>query len=349
MPDLSSEEIGTVPGTRPIFLSGVYRSGTTFLTAVVNSLPNVAAALSTVKYLRFCQPHHHNLDDDTSFDALLAEIHARIHKRWDLTLDSPEVRRLIGKEKRTHARVYDAVMHALLLSDGSVATRWAEKLAVQWRDIPLFLQMFPEGQVIHVFRDPRDVTASYKKMTYEPWPTYLDAALNCKAAMIEVPELVSKYGAGRILMLRAEDLAHDLAGTMQRMCEFLGEPLDPASSQLDQFANIRGEDWRTNTSFPEDTANYARAHSRWKEHLDSEDLFLIELLCQPEMAAQGYSGSAQDLSRLEATKLSRILSDPWFGERLNSYLVHGRPQAGYRTDPYETEMRIVFGGAQATA
>lgn len=119
-------------------------------------------------------------------------------------------------------------MGSILLEDG--ATSWAEKLATQWRDIPLFLDMFPDGRVIHIFRDPRNVTASYKRMTYEPWPAFLDAGLNCKATMIELPQMEARYGAERLLILRAEDLARDLAGEIARICDFLSEPLPRAAT-----------------------------------------------------------------------------------------------------------------------
>lgn len=336
-------ENGSLSGTRPILLSGVYRSGTTFLAAVVNSIPNVAAASSTVKYLRFCLPHHHGLDDDAALDRLLTEIDARISKRWSLSLDIEGVRRILGKHERSHARVYDAVMQVLLLADGGGATRWAEKINVQWRDIPTFLEMFPEGQAIHVFRDPRDVAASYKKMTYEPWPAFLDAALNCKSAMQDLRMYRDTYGESRVLLLNAEKLATDISSQLEGICSFLGEPFAPEMSNVEKFGRLKGEEWRTNTSFDSDEKNYSQAQSRWKEHLSPEELFMTEMICQPEMSEFGYFGSGQDLSLLDGSMISRIISDPWLGTRLTEMLQTGRPTPGYRTNPYDTEMNIVFG------
>jgi len=332
---------GQAPGTRPVLLSGVYRSGTTFLTAVLNAIPNVAAASSTVKYLRFCLPHHHGLDDPAALTRLLDEIVARIATRWSLTLDIAAIHAALEGRPKTHAAVYDAVMGSLLLDGG--ATRWAEKLAMQWRDIPLFLDMFPDGQAIHIFRDPRDVTASYKKMTYEPWPAFLDAALNCKAAMIELPRMQARYGAERLLIRRAEDLARDLAGEMARICDFLGEPFSPDLARLEGFGDIKGEDWRTNSSFDEEGRNYAEAAPRWAGMLSPEELFLVEMICQPEMAGLGYAGSGQDVSRLDGAALGALLADPWIAGRIGTYLATGLPEQGYRSDPYRTEMDIVFG------
>ena len=44
-----------------------------------------------------------------------------------------------------------------------------------WTKIPDFLSMFPDGKVIHVIRDTRDVLSSFKRVTYEPGLKYLDA------------------------------------------------------------------------------------------------------------------------------------------------------------------------------
>jgi hypothetical protein len=337
--------VSTVPdGPAPIFISGVYRSGTTFLTAVVNHLPNVVAASSTVKYLRFCLPHHPAPLDGAAVRALLDEVAARVRVRWQLELDVEAVLADLGGAPTDHAVVYDRVMRELLLRDDPVATRWGEKLAAQWRDIPTFLELFPRGQVIHVFRDPRDVTASYKEMTWEAWPTFMDAALNCKAAMIEVPALVDAWGEERILTLRAEDLAADLPGRMRAICDFLGEPWDPALADVDAMADIAGEAWRTNTSFDPDRENYREARTRWRDHLSAEELFLVELICQPEMARFGYPGSGAPPGAVDPAALGALLADDWFAGRLQRYLTTGRPAQGYRTDPYRTEMEIVFEG-----
>ena len=334
--------MGVIPGINPIFISGVYRSGTTFLTALIGNHPNIAAAASTVKYLRICLPNY-DLGNSNNLDDLLQETAHRIYRRWSLTLDVSKVREELTKTSVTHALVYNAIMHALLVEEKPGARRWAEKINTNWRDIPKFLEMFPDGSVVHIFRDPRDVSASYKNMTYEPWPTFLDAALNCKAAMIEVPDYVKRYGSDRILIVRAEDLALNLSQELQKIFMFLDEPYDESMLDLDNYVAIKGEDWRTNTSFEVAEKNYTKAKKRWTTALSKEELFFIELFCQPEMAKFKYKGSGQSVAKLDAYKITQILSDEWLSERIKIYLSDGAPEQGYRSDPYETEMKIVFG------
>lgn len=328
---------------RPIFISGVYRSGTTFLTAVLNRLPSIAAASSTVKYLRFCLPLYPDLDSPSVLDQLLNVTNQRISERWSLTLDVEAIKTRIAHTPLQHSIIYNEIMYDLLLKNSKSATRWAEKLAMQWRDIPKFLEMFPGGKVVHIFRDPRDVTASYKHMTYEPWPTYLDAALNCTAAMIELPRLVDRYGSDRILTLRAEDLALDLPGQMCTICDFLGETYSDDLSDINSFGDIKGEDWRTNTSFDSNSSNFAKAEVRWKNNLTNAEIFLVEMICQPYMSDHGYRGSGNSLDQVSFPELAHLLSDNWLSSRIQHFLETGLPHQGYRSDPLATEMKIVFG------
>lgn len=337
------QNLGSVADVAPVFLSGVYRSGTTFLTAVINNLQSFAAASSSVKYMRFCVPHFDVLENEQELDLLLDDVARRLLVRWDLTLDKSDVQKGLENRPLSHASVYDAVMSSLLLSDKPGTTRWAEKLAMQWRDIPKFLNMFPDGKAIHIFRDPRDVTASYKKMTFEPWPTFMDAALNCKSAMIDVPRIQKAFGDDRVLILRAEDLATDLKASMLRICDFLGEDFDPKSANLDEFSDIKGEDWRTNSSFEPEGTNFSAAKPRFQDHLTKEELFLVELICQPEMSQLGYPGVGGMVQSLDYEKIGAILGDPWMSERINNFLVDGIPAQGYRTDPIKTERKIVYG------
>lgn len=334
--------LGQVENAKPIWLSGVYRSGTTFLAAVVNNISNIKASSSTVKYLRFCLPYFGLNSNDDNYKKLVIETAKRVKKRWKLNLNIQNVLNSLEKKNINHAEIYNAIMNELLLSNDSAA-RWAEKLAMQWRDIPLFLKMFPKGKVIHIFRDPRDVTSSYKKMTYEKWPTFLDAALNCKAAMIDLPNFQESFGDDRIMIIKAEDLAYDLPASMKKICGFLGEKYMEEFSSIDTFNNIAGEDWRSNTSFKESENNFLKAKSRWEENLSLEELFLVEMFCQPHMSQMGYEGSNSDFSKINNGELYSLISDPWLSKRINKYLSTGFPQQGYRTDPYKTEMEIVFG------
>jgi hypothetical protein len=114
-------------------------------------------------------------------------------------------------------------------------------------------------------------------------------------------------------------------------------------TRTEEYGDIKGEDWRENTSFGRNEKNYVKASNRWKTTLTREECFLVEMLCQPEMAKLNYEGSSQSVDKLDMSELKKIFLDPWLSGRISKYLSSGVPEQGYRSDPYETEMKIVFG------
>jgi hypothetical protein len=340
--NMTDDIIGSVPGIAPIFVSGVYRSGTTFLAALLGAHPDFEATSSTVKFLRFNLGRYGDLREHDNLRNLLCDTQRRLQTRWNLNLDGDLVLRdLLGAEDVTYAHCYDAIMRALLLEGAPPQARWVEKLAMQWSDIPLFLQMFPDAHVIHIIRDPRDVMASYKAMTFETGFAYLDAAFNCRHAMDSVEKYRECLPPERFLAIRAEDIGSDVKASVDRICEFLG--VNPSPSMLnDKELSARGEDWRTNTSFEGEFSAFPMPTPRWPEHLSRAETIFAELITQPQFSRWGYSAAPGTLTVDDMIDVARFLEDPFIARRFTNWINNGEGSEGYKSDPYEHEMRIVF-------
>ena len=99
--------------------------------------------------------------------------------------------------------------------------RWGEKTLLEWTDIPLFLEMYPSGKTIHIIRDPRDVLASYKHMTYETEEKYLDAIFNCLDSMQHAIEYSKNLSKENYYMVKFEDLVSDRMSEIEKICSYL--------------------------------------------------------------------------------------------------------------------------------
>lgn len=334
-------EFGTVLDTSPVMVSGVYRSGTTFLAALLGAHPQFKASSSTVKFLRFCLGRYGDVRIPENRRRLVAETHRRVNVRWGLSIDEEAIlARAESYGEVTYARLYDVIMKDMLtdLADGS--QRWVEKLAVQWEDIPDFLDMFPQGRVIHIFRDPRDVAASYKKMTFEPGFTYLDAAFNFRGANETLEQLAYRY-AERILVVRAEDVAQNTERAAREICDFLGVPYQASMTDPSQLY-AEGEDWASNTSYDKPYRSLPDASPRWPQHLSRTEVMFVEMISQPHFARLGYQSAGYIPTREEWAELFDFVSAPLIQTRFKGWLTLGRGAQGYRTDPYAHEMQIVF-------
>lgn len=334
-------DAGSVESSRPILVSGVYRSGTTFMAALLGAHPDLRASSSTIKFIRFCLNRYGDMSVAENRRRLVEESAKRVASRWDLELDSEAV--LAAAEKAaspSYALLYDLMMRDMLCKDAGQEVRWVEKLAVQWSGIPAFLDMFPNGRVVHILRDPRDVTTSYKLMTFEPGNTYLDAAFNCRGAMESMKYMDSRYRE-RIMVVRAEDLAQDPKSQVAALWEFLD--LRPDDAMFDAgLLHAEGEDWATNTSHGGRFDKWPDAKPRWPEHLSRVEVMFIELITQPWLSVYGYESSGFVPSAEEWRQIYELLDDDFLHERFAHWLTTGQGVEGYRTDPYLHEMKIVF-------
>ena len=335
------QNYGTVEATQPIMISGVYRSGTTFLSAMLGAHPELIASSSTIKFLRFCIGRYGDITEKDNCKLLISETHKRVRVRWGLPINEEKIlNELESYEEVSYALIYDLMMRNMLLDGQERATRWIEKLAVQWEDVPLFLDMFPNGKVIHIIRDPRDVAASYKAMTFEPGNTFLDAAFNYRGALETLEAISEQYGE-RLMLVKAEDIAKNPELLAREMCDFLELPFDHAMVDSDKL-HTEGEEWSSNTSFGKEYKKLPDAKSRWPEHLSRSEVIFIEMITQPYFSSQGYESSNFEPTQDDWDKVYQYMNEPFLAERFKNWLFNGRGGQGYRTDPYIHEMKIVF-------
>jgi len=338
---MNMSEFGVVKRAKPIMVSGVYRSGTTFLAAMLGAHSKLRASSSTIKFLRFCLGRYGDVSDMENCRRLVSDTHRRVQVRWGLNLDVETIlHKAEAQKKVSYALLYDLMMRGMLIEVDDEDVRWVEKLAVQWEDIPYFLDMFPNGKVVHIYRDPRDVTASYKGMTFEPGCTYLDAAFNCRAAM-EVMEKYQRQYPDNLMVMKAEEIAHCPEASAREMCAFLG--LDYEDSMIDAGQlHTEGEDWASNTSFGEVYKKLPEAKPRWPDHLTRPEVIFVEMVSQPYLSRLGYESSGYIPTVEDWQTIHEYISEPFLDDRFKRWLHQGKGSQGYRSDPYQHEMKIVF-------
>jgi len=341
-PTSEFKNLGKVEGIRPVFVSSLYRSSSTFLAGVISCHPEYTATSSSVKFLRFCLGRYDPIEKRDSYARLVRETHQRINTRWQMSFDIDAVLRDVERRGPSYATLYDAIMSEVLTANQAGGSQWIEKIAVMWSRIPEFLNMFPDAKVIHVLRDPRSVTASYKKMTNEPGYTYLDAAFNTVHAIDSIERYQAEFGIDRVMLIRSEDVAADPRAAVDRICGFLGIEYSPRMLDPDRHGRIIGEEWQGNTSFRGVVTGFPPASTRWRDFMTPAETMFVELVTQPHLAGHGYQADPHFPSKADWDEIYGFLEDPFIRQRFQTLLQTGQGAEGYRTDPYVTEMKIVF-------
>lgn len=318
-------------------ITGVYRSGTEFVSVLLSGHPQLSSTMYHVNALRFIGTRSalETGDGEAETHALAATLD-RLKRRYGLVLNPDDVMARYREIRRRAdcpgwAAFYDACVSTLWLTGEK--NRWAEKCQLLWREIPDFLAGMPNGRAIMVIRDPRSVTASFKAYTYAPPPAYLGAVFNCLDAMRRAALYQATLPSDRFLLLRWEDAALAPAATAARAFGFLG--LDPDEARIDPAAwrDARGERWTANTTAANRGFDIDAAVSRWRDGLDPVDLGFVEAVCGDEMRRFGYplSGAAVDW----AAATDRLRASPQLAEALARWRDGGEGMQAFPADPLD--------------
>ncbi len=224
--------MGNHSRSSPIFIGGLYKSGTSLLRAMLSKHSNIAGGLETFWF-----------DLDFSGKALRSNI-----RNWDGTRNEPlqeHVSRLAGyydinkktvismaEECFSGEEFIDLFMSEYARQKGK--NRWVEKTPANTLHIERIFTFWPQAYFIHVVRDPRDVYSS-NALKSEDWSNP-EAFSNLWIKFISAHEEAKKTnGLRSMIEIRYEDLVLYPAGTMRGILEFIREPWE------DSVADFQGE------------------------------------------------------------------------------------------------------------
>lgn len=173
---------------------------------------------------------------------------------------------------------------------------------VQYQAVPTFVQLFPEGHVLQVIRDPRGMVASMRAASASfgtSWATdsiwdaaqiWCAALTSCRAAAT----LGQRYRA-----IRYEDLLADPAGELGQLFDWCGLPADDALCQaaadacrIDRLRNgSDGEQpWQTGSE-PSGFFRQGVADA-WRTELSGDEVALVEWVTREHLGDCGYDAVA---------------------------------------------------------
>jgi len=193
-------------GRPPIFVVGCPRSGTTMLRQILDSHPAISCGPESRFLWGLRGIEERNWSSLAGFGLSLEEWHAKVRE------------------------LFEAPHRRYAASQGKV--RWADKSPDYALMLDYIDTLYPDAQVVHIVRDPRDVIESWRhfygprslKRAAQSWVRYVRAAHDFSRSQPE----------HRAAEIRYEDLVRQPEPTLRKLFAWLGEPWDDAVLRFDE-------------------------------------------------------------------------------------------------------------------
>jgi len=300
----------------PVFVFGMIRSGTTFLSKMLSSHEQIEVASDP--YMQYFKSFrndlalrkYNNYDKNTPIDDLFWNNCDYLYKKINdtqLTLnipisnidideiiglidkycyrDSPKVRPYLNKIKADNYKsLLDHLLTAIKLAYGNENVNYyGFKTTFCEQFIRPIINSYPESKCICIVRDPRSIYASHINEHKNQYPILFLIRQWRKSIHYF---LENNYNKKNILIIKFEDMVSDpraIAGTISK---FIGVSFDDKMVNLEKFTGRDGvSSWTNNSSFGSFNKN---AYNKWESILKPEEVQLIEDLCESEIKCFGY-------------------------------------------------------------
>ena len=247
--------------TRPVFIYGAERSGTTVFRLMLDAHPALCN-LGEADLLFDCI-HRHPAQDRWAYD--LDEL--CLDRRFaDAGLVLPDWAQ--GPDHDGKALLRDLLRQFQAQSTGQMSLnihRHIDKVAA----------LLPDAKVIHLLRDPRDVARSRIGMgwagtVYHGVGSWIETERSWDRAAATI-------SATEILDVCYEDLILEPAEHLARVCDFLGVDFDPAMLKYYEKTSYGPPD--------------PKLVEQWRRKLAPKELAFVEHKLGPLLAARGYPAS----------------------------------------------------------
>jgi len=297
--------------TRPIFLMGCPRSGTTLLRNLLRSHPNLTFPSESYFIPRFYRGYGDPTSDQEAWRLAHRILqNPRVSRPWGIAAGPPDFAGC-----RSFSAVTRRIFEIWAAKEGK--PRWGDKTPHYVYDIPLLLRLFPDAQVIHIVRDGRDAALSWLRTRFEPCNLYV-AARMWKEMVTAGRRDGALLPSGTYLELRYETLLAEPEATMRSVCAFLDEPYVPAVLTPNPVPNEPGRRIRERSDGAFREGVVRDNAGGWRSGMSLRQRALFESVAGGLLGELGYpvEGLGSRLSRGEALLWEADHQVRWLARRL---------------------------------
>jgi hypothetical protein len=280
----------------PLFIIGNPRSGTSLLRSLLNAHPGICIA-PECGFLLWLKPKWKDvpLKDEKLEEFIQDVLRSRKFHTWNLSFMALK-EELMQRSGFTFQAGAMAVYKAYARSKGKPEAWVGDKNNYYISHCGALLELWPSSTFIHIVRDVRDVTCSYRELAKKELKSTFYPNLDTEPARIAEEWLHNNREAMRVLdsstqyfRVRYEDMVSDPTHTLKSLYEQIGLAPQVDLSPTMHLTNLDEPqefmDWKAKLKEPVNNGSVGR----FEQALSGPEIKEIEKIAGPLMAEFGYS------------------------------------------------------------
>lgn len=308
-----------------VFATGTMRTGGSMVQNMLSVHSQLTVFAGFVSFFRFYYGKYEPLTAK-NIERMIHHLRIRLKSRRDYNLDAEKIIENILKRERTYKSCYQEIMRNLVMETGKPG--YGEYVTLGWREIPTYLELFPNAKVIHIYRDLRAIIASFSKMTNMPNRLYLQAIFNWVDSINYMKKYSTMFGKDQYYPIRFEDIHYSPHATAQSLCDFLNIRYEASMTDPDVWPSLFDKNFvDANISSYTKQKVYGFDHrrtDRWKDEIEEWELKLCEHLAREQLETAGYDVPAGSLhDRALTTGIRHLEEDPILAKTYRQFLLTG--------------------------
>lgn len=328
-----------------IYLTGTMRTGASLLISLLSVHSNILIFSERIHFFRFVYKRYDPLDKK-NIERLLYHQKARLRYRFDLEMEVDPILTAIERRGYSYDVIYDEMM--LYFLERTKKKIWGECSAMNWREIPIFLNYYPNAKAIHIYRDPRGTLASWKKLCRGENRSYLNAIFNWIDSVNHVERFLESMPPDRYYAVAFESIMRAPEAQVKRLCGFLDVPFEAELMQPEKWTDLLNAELVTiphSAHEGKKIVGYSTKRlENWKQVLESWELCLVDWLAGALMEKRGYPLFKSSYSPREIrTGIDALKSNPILLKNLITFLATGSGVNTYHNDPTDPKNWVVRG------
>ena len=320
------------------------RSGSSLVINALSVHSKIIILSDSLHFFRFIYKRYEPLNDKNVYRMLLHQ-KTRLHYRHGIEFDAEHIYLKIKERGYTYPVIYDELLEYFCGKTGKEIC--GDAPAMSWREIPVFLKMFPKGKVIHNYRDLRSVLASWKKLSSMPNNGYLNCIFNWIDSVNYVERFTNTLSKNSYFPLKHEAVVSDPEKWFRKLCEFLEVDFEDNLIKPERWRDFIGDSLVpiAKSSHEGGVVGFSsKRTARWKEVLEDWELCLVETLGGDILKRLGYELSDKKFSAsVFSIALEKLKMNDFLLKNLCIYLAIGEGSKRYPNDPTDARYWAVSG------